>query len=160
MKDLSGDKTKNMMKNKLSVAITLVGFIVFCITVACSDSSSSITTNEGEKIVISDTLKASRDSLISDFNSEIAKLESKIDSLEEKIKAVGGNVDVTVERSKDKLISYKENLETQTDKIAAATDENWDKVKTEAYQEWKDFKSNVAETEKEIEEYFNTRTND
>lgn len=159
MKDLSGDKDKNMMKNKLSVAITLVGSIVFCITVACSDNSSS-TTKGGEKIVISDTLEASRDSLISDFNSEIAKLESKIDSLEEKIKAVGGNVDVTVERSKDKLISYKENLETQTDKIAAATDENWDKVKTEAYQEWKDFKSNVAETEKEIEEYFNTRTND
>ena len=101
----------------------------------------------------------SRDSLIADFEYEIDRIESKIDSLDEKIKAVGGNVNETVEDSKRKLVAYKESLEDQTDKIAAATEKNWEKVEREAKEEWVDFKSNVAATEENIDEYFENRTN-
>lgn len=148
------------MNSKLYISTITVAIFTLLVSVSCSDSSKNEYTEANDNIETGKTLEISKDSLISGLNVEIEKLEEKLDTLNNRIKAVGGNVDETVFRAERKLKAYKESLEDQTDKVAAATEDNWADVKIEANQEWLDFKANLKETEKVIEEYFSTRTND
>ncbi len=149
------------MQSQVGITSVIAVATALAFIISCSDNTNRVQNEHDYELtdtVNTPTFDHSRDSLMNDFEYEIEKLESEIDSLDEKIKAVGGNVDETIVHSKEKLIAYKESLEDQTDKLAAATEDNWEKVKKEAKEELRDFKSNVAATENDIEEYFNNRT--
>lgn len=149
------------MKNTFNIKTLAILSILSFVGISCADSSSTKNKTPDQTVTPTDTtLEVSRDSLSSRFSVAILRLESKIDTLDNKIEALGGNVSDSVIKSKNKLEAYKEELEEQADKIAAATDQNWADVKLEAMKEWNAFKVNVAETERDIEEYFNTRTYD